>query len=161
MQLAKAIHNGQYRIITTGLNCAMEFSALEDASILMLGGSVNKNSYCVNGSLASQILDDMSFHIAFLDGSGFTPSRGFSTSVIEESGLAGIHIMSPKHTKEKFSSQSRCHHPVRSGHSSPSGRHRLWSFWNSPEPLRRSSLHPADNGCTYHSPGAGSHTRSL
>lgn len=84
MQLAKAIPNGRYHIITTGLNCAMELSALEDVSILMLGGSVNKNSYCVNGSVAAQMLDDMSFHIAFLGVSGFTPGRGFSTSVIED-----------------------------------------------------------------------------
>jgi len=84
MQVAKHIPNGRYHITTTGLNCAIELSALEDASIFVLGGSVNKNSYCANGSVASQMVDNMSFYISFLGISGYVSGRGFFTSVVED-----------------------------------------------------------------------------
>jgi len=84
MQLAQQVPDGKYHIVTTGLNCAIELSSREDISVLMLGGSVNKNSYCVNGSIASQMLENMSFQTAFLGVSGFTSSQGFFTSVVED-----------------------------------------------------------------------------
>ena len=83
-QLAKLIPNGMYYIITTCLNCAIELSSLEDVSILMLGGSVNKNSYCVNGSIAADMVENMRFNIAFLGVSGYFPGKGFATSVAED-----------------------------------------------------------------------------
>ena len=83
-QLAKLIPDEHYFIITTGLNCAMELSALENVTVLMLGGSVNKNSYCVNGSIAAKWVEDMSFDIALLSVSGFLPGTGFATSVAED-----------------------------------------------------------------------------
>ena len=83
-QLAKLIPNGTYYIITTCLNCAIELSALEDVSILMLGGCVNKNSYCVNGSIAAQMVENMRFNTAFLGVSGYFSGKGFATSVAED-----------------------------------------------------------------------------
>lgn len=83
-QLAKLIPNGMYYIITTCLNCAIELSSLEDVSILMLGGSVNKNSYCVNGSIAAGMVENMRFNTAFLGVSGYFPGKGFATSVAED-----------------------------------------------------------------------------
>ena len=67
----------------TGLNCAIELSSREDVSILMLGGSINKNSYCVNGSIAAEMVENMRFNIAFLGVSGYFPGKGFATSVAE------------------------------------------------------------------------------
>ena len=83
-QLAKIIPNGNYFIVTTGMNCAIELSMLEDVSLMMLGGVVNKNSYSVYGSLPVQMLDDMSFSVAFLGVSGFVAGKGFCTSVAED-----------------------------------------------------------------------------
>lgn len=83
-QLAKLIPNGMYYIITTCLNCAIELSSLDDVSILMLGGSVNKNSYCVNGSIATEMVENMRFNTAFLGVSGYFPGKGFATSVAED-----------------------------------------------------------------------------
>lgn len=83
-QFAKIIPNGQHFIITTGLNCAMDLSALPDVSILMLGGSVNKNSYCVNGTIANELLDKLHFDTAFLGVSGYLQGSGFTTSVAED-----------------------------------------------------------------------------
>ena len=84
MQLAKIFPNGKYFVTTDGLNSAMELSSLSEVSILMLGGTVNKNSYCVNGSMATQQLHNMNFNIAFLGVSGFDPETGFYTSVAED-----------------------------------------------------------------------------
>jgi len=83
-ELARIFPDGNYTIVTTGMNCAIELSSLSQASVLMLGGAVNKNSFCVNGSLAASMLEMMSFDLAFLGVSGFLPGHGFCTSVIED-----------------------------------------------------------------------------
>ena len=83
-QLAKLFPNGRYYVITTCLNCAIELSSRTDISILMLGGSVNKNSYCVNGSIAAEMVENMQFNLAFLGLSGYFPGKGFATSVAED-----------------------------------------------------------------------------
>ena len=83
-QFAKVFPNGKYFVTTTGLNCAIELSSLPNVSLMMLGGSVNKNSYCVNGTIADQMLNAMHFNIAFLGVGGYLPGKGFTTSVIED-----------------------------------------------------------------------------
>ena len=83
-QLAKLFPSGLNYVITTCLNCAIELSSREDLSILMLGGSINKNSYCVNGSIAAEMVENMRFNIAFLGVSGYFPGKGFATSVAED-----------------------------------------------------------------------------
>ena len=83
-QLAKLFPNARNYVITTCLNCAIELSSREDVSILMLGGSINKNSYCVNGSIAAEMVENMRFNIAFLGVSGYFPGKGFATSVAED-----------------------------------------------------------------------------
>lgn len=83
-QFARVFPNGKYFVTTTGLNCAMELSALPDISLMMLGGSVNKNSFCVNGTIADKMIGDMHFNIAFLGVGGYLPGKGFTTSVIED-----------------------------------------------------------------------------
>ena len=83
-QLAKLFPNARNYVITTCLNCAIELSSREDVSILMLGGSINKNSYCVNGSIAAEMVENMRFNIAFLGVSGYFPGTGFATSVAED-----------------------------------------------------------------------------
>ena len=83
-ELARIFPNGNYTIVTTGMNCAIELSSLSMASVLMLGGAVNKNSFCVNGSLATSMLETMSFDLAFLGVSGYAPGHGFCTSVVED-----------------------------------------------------------------------------
>ena len=83
-QLARIFPNGKYFITTTGLNCAIELSALPDISLMMLGGSVNKNSFSVNGTIADKMIRDMHFNIAFLGVRGYIPGKGFTTSVTED-----------------------------------------------------------------------------
>ncbi len=83
-QLAKRIPDGTYYIVTTCFNCAIELSSREEVSLIMLGGSVNKNSYCVNGSIAAEMIENMRFNIAFLGVSGYFPGKGFATSVAED-----------------------------------------------------------------------------
>lgn len=83
-EFARVMPDGEYMIVTTGMNCAIELSTLKTATVVMLGGTVNKNSYCVNGSLAADMLDKMSFDLAFLGVSGYIPGKGFCTSVVED-----------------------------------------------------------------------------
>lgn len=83
-QFAKVFPNGKYFVTTTGLNCAIDLSALSNVSLMMLGGSVNKNSFCVNGTIADKMISDMHFNIAFLGVGGYLPGKGFTTSVIED-----------------------------------------------------------------------------
>ena len=83
-QFAKLFPNGKYFVTTTGLNCAIDLSALPDVSLMMLGGSINKNSFCVNGTIADKMIADMHFNIAFLGVGGYLPGKGFTTSVIED-----------------------------------------------------------------------------
>lgn len=83
-QFAKVFPNGKYFVTTTGLNCAIDLSALSNVSLMMLGGSVNKNSFCVNGTIADKMIGDMHFNIAFLGVGGYLPGKGFTTSVIED-----------------------------------------------------------------------------
>ncbi len=83
-QLARIFPNGKYFVTTTGMNCAIELSALPDISLVMLGGSVNKNSFSVNGTIADKMINEMHFSIAFLGVRGYIPGRGFTTSVTED-----------------------------------------------------------------------------
>ena len=83
-QLSRIFPNGQYFITTTGLNCAIELSGLPDISLMILGGTVNKNSFSVNGSIADKMLSSMHFNVAFLGVRGYIPGRGFTTSVAED-----------------------------------------------------------------------------
>lgn len=83
-QFSKVFPNGKYFVTTTGLNCAIDLSALSNVSLMMLGGSVNKNSFCVNGTIADKMISDMHFNIAFLGVGGYLPGKGFTTSVIED-----------------------------------------------------------------------------
>lgn len=83
-QLAKIIPNGHYFIATTGSNCIADLSAIDGASILMLGGMVNKNSFSVYGSIPVEMLKSMNFSIAFLGVSGYIPGKGFCTSIAED-----------------------------------------------------------------------------
>lgn len=84
VQLARIFPNGNYFVTTTGLNCAIELSAQSDISLMMLGGSVNKNSYCVNGTIANKLISSMHFNLALLGVGGYMPGKGFTTSVIED-----------------------------------------------------------------------------
>lgn len=83
-QLSRIFPHGQYFITTTGLNCAIELSGLPDISLMILGGTVNKNSFSVNGSIADKMLSSMHFNVAFLGVRGYIPGRGFTTSVAED-----------------------------------------------------------------------------
>lgn len=83
-ELAKIFPNGKYYVVTTGLNCAIELSSRPDVSVIMIGGTVNKNSFCVNGTIASRMIDDMHFSLAFMGTSGYLIGRGFTTSVAED-----------------------------------------------------------------------------
>lgn len=83
-ELAKLIPNANSTITTTGLNCAITMSALEDATIVSAGGCINKNSFSVFGSLAAEMVSDLHFDIAFLGVSGYIPGKGFCTSVLDD-----------------------------------------------------------------------------
>ena len=83
-ELAKIVPNGRYYVVTTGLNCAIELSSRPDVSVIMVGGSVNKNSFCVNGTMASTMIEDMHFSLALLGTSGYLIGKGFTTSVAED-----------------------------------------------------------------------------
>lgn len=82
--LACIVPDEEYIITTSGITCAMELSKLPKPRLRMLGGSVNKNSFSVNGDVSVAELTDLNFNIAFLGSTGYIPGRGFVTSVEED-----------------------------------------------------------------------------
>ena len=71
-------------VTTSGLTCAMELSKLQNPTLQMPGGLMNKNSYSVNGDVSVSTVGQLNFNMAFLGVTGYLSGGRFVTSVAED-----------------------------------------------------------------------------
>ena len=86
-EFAKVLPDGPYMIFTNSISVALELSRLQEAQVHLIGGCLNASSLCVNGAMAMRELDNINFHTGFLGVSGYSPTRGFTCGVAEDSAL--------------------------------------------------------------------------
>ncbi len=85
--LAKRIPDERLIIFTTGLSCALELGHLEQASINMPGGQLNRFSMSLSGSRTIKSMQTMAFNQLFLGVTGYTDATGFACGSDEEANL--------------------------------------------------------------------------
>lgn len=85
--LSKYIPDGPRQIFTSGLSCAMELAALKDATVHVIGGTLNKYSQSVAGSRS--VLEILSYHfdICFIGVTSFSPEIGFCCEASDDCEL--------------------------------------------------------------------------
>ncbi len=74
----------QLTVITNALNIAAELAST-DFEVILVGGSLRKNSFSMVGPLAEDILQEMHADIVFLGVDGFDPEVGVTTPNLLES----------------------------------------------------------------------------
>lgn len=96
MSLARMLPNDSYSIITTGANIAQELVSNTGASVMMPGGTVNKYTLSVSGSIAIDFIEKVNIEHAFMSASAFSLDSGFSVSNIYEAELKNKVISKAK-----------------------------------------------------------------
>lgn len=85
-QIAKQLKNKRgLKVITNGLNVAMELMGAKDVQLILLGGLVRQNSYSAVGHFAENMLRQLSADKLFLAVDAFDLGFGLSTPNLEES----------------------------------------------------------------------------
>jgi DeoR family transcriptional regulator of aga operon len=74
----------QLTIITNAMNIAAELAST-NLEVILVGGSLRKNSFSLVGPLAEDVLDEMHADILFLGVDGFDPEMGLTTPNFLES----------------------------------------------------------------------------
>ena len=74
---SKYIPDGPRQIFTSGISCAIELAALKDATVHIIGGTMNKYSQSVAGSCSVLELQSYHFDICFIGITSFSPEIGF------------------------------------------------------------------------------------
>jgi len=87
MCLARELPDDSFSILTSGLNIALEIIKKPKASVVALGGLLNKNTLSVSGPDALASIDNINIDLAFMSASGFSLSSGFTVSNIYECEL--------------------------------------------------------------------------
>ena len=85
--LAKRIPDERLIIFTSGISCALELARLEQASVNMPGGQLNRFSMSLSGSRTIQSVQTMAFDQLFLGVTGYTDATGFACGSDEEANL--------------------------------------------------------------------------
>ena len=85
--LAKRIPDERLIIFTSGISCALELGHLEQASINMPGGQLNRFSMSLSGSRTIKSVQAMAFDQLFLGVTGYTDATGFGCGSDEEANL--------------------------------------------------------------------------
>lgn len=85
--LARIMPDKEFRIFTSGLTCALELARLQNSSVDLVGGTLNKVSLSTYGSRALHQLENVNFDITFLGVTGFTLKAGFTTGLLEDCQL--------------------------------------------------------------------------
>lgn len=75
--LSKYVPDGPRQIFTSGLTCAMELAALKDATVQVIGGTLNKYSQSVAGSRSVLEIQSYHFDICFIGVTSYSPEIGF------------------------------------------------------------------------------------
>jgi DeoR family transcriptional regulator, aga operon transcriptional repressor len=94
--ISRNFPDDHFRIVTSGLTCAIELAHLSQSSVLILGGKVYSNSLCVNGAISALLINDMNFDIAFIGTTGYSKSKGFTVNVEEDYVLKKLVISKAK-----------------------------------------------------------------
>ncbi len=87
MALARLLPNEHFNIITNATNIAQEIIDRTKISVVMLGGTLNRNTLSVSGPSAIASLDRINIEMAFMSASAFTLDTGFTVSNIYEAEL--------------------------------------------------------------------------
>lgn len=85
--LSKYIPDGPRQIFTSGLSCAMELAALKDATVHVIGGTLNKYSQSVAGSRSILEIQSYHFDICFIGVTSFSPEIGFCCEASDDCEL--------------------------------------------------------------------------
>jgi DeoR/GlpR family transcriptional regulator of sugar metabolism len=85
-EIAKRIKSKRnIKVITNGLNVAMELLGAREVQLILLGGVLRENSFSVVGRFAENMLNDLSADKLFIAGDGCDLEFGVSTPNLEES----------------------------------------------------------------------------
>jgi DeoR/GlpR family transcriptional regulator of sugar metabolism len=85
-EIAKHIKSKRnLKVITNGLNVAMELLGARDVQLILLGGVLRENSFSVVGHFAENMLNGLSADKLFIAGDGCDLEFGVSTPNLEES----------------------------------------------------------------------------
>src|SRR5260370_30854954 len=85
-EIAKRIKTKRnLKVITNGLNIAMELLDVRDIQVILLGGVLRENSFSVVGHFAENMLDHLSADKLFIAADGCDLDFGLSTPNLEES----------------------------------------------------------------------------
>ena len=76
-QLARRFPDEPREIFTSGLTCAVELANLSQATVHMIGGTMNRYSLSVQGSRSTMEVLGHRYHICFLGVTGFNSTDGF------------------------------------------------------------------------------------
>ena len=74
----------QLTVITNAVNIGIEMAST-DLEVILIGGSLRKNSFSLVGPLAEDVLDEINADILFLGVDGFDPEIGLTTPNLLES----------------------------------------------------------------------------
>lgn len=87
MALAKLLPNERFTIITNATNIAQELVGKNNIQVIMLGGTLNRNTLSVSGPTAVQTIGKINIEMAFMSSSAFTLDSGFTVSNVYEAEL--------------------------------------------------------------------------
>lgn len=87
MALARLLPNDHFNIITNGTNIAQEIVDHTNISVMMPGGTLNRNTLSVSGPGAINFIENINIEMAFMSASAFTLDSGFTVSNIYEAEL--------------------------------------------------------------------------
>ena len=90
--MSKYIPDGPRQIFTSGLSCAIELAALKDATVQIIGGTLNKYSQSVAGSRSILELQSHHFDICFIGVTSFSPEIGFCCESADDCILKKVAI---------------------------------------------------------------------
>ncbi len=87
MALARIVPDETMTIITNGTNVAQELVNRHNITVMMPGGTVNRNTLSVSGPISVNFVDNINIELAFMSASGCSTGAGFSVSNIYEAEL--------------------------------------------------------------------------
>lgn len=87
MALAESIGVGDYFILTSGPNIALELIKKEGISVIMTGGHMDRDFLNVTGANAMALVDSINIDIAFLVPSGFSIDGNFTVGNADHAEL--------------------------------------------------------------------------
>jgi len=91
-QMCSILPDKPFLIYTNSISCAMELTRLKSALSYMLGGRINLNSFCVDGSSSLAAIHNVNFDIGLFGTTGYVCGKGFATGIPEEYELKHLAL---------------------------------------------------------------------